>query len=240
MELIQVQELPATDGMHPFDRLITLLQRQDFTGAAIDAPFSLPKQFMERFGSHQGLLTKMRNIEYPSTRPFPDGVSFVKAVIGQNPPLEPPKPLRETERNCAPGINVRSTLWTGARPGAPMTAACLTLLAKTGVPIWPWSSHTKTGLLVEAFPAAQLVRWEMSANGYNGNTSEAREARDVIIKHLATRIFLPSALHELMRCSADALDAVLCGFAAIAVTKGIVAIPPTSVSIDEGWIAVHP
>jgi hypothetical protein len=43
-----------------------------------------------------------------------------------------------------------------------------------------------------------------------------------------------------MQDSADALDAVICGFAAIAVTRGTIAVPPMPIAIDEGWIAIHP
>jgi len=34
--------------------------------------------------------------------------------------------------------------------------------------------------------------------------------------------------------SADALDAVICGFAAIAVTRGTIAIQPMPIAVDEG------
>lgn len=65
------------------------------------------------------------------------------------------------------GVNVRSTLWNGPRGGAPFTVACLTLLHRTGRPIWPWCRDEKN-CLVEAFPAAQLRHWKLPFIGYNG------------------------------------------------------------------------
>ena len=39
--------------------------------------------------------------------------------------------------------------------------------------------------------------------------------------------------------SADALDAVICAFAAIAVTDGRLLHSPEPIAQEEGWIAIH-
>lgn len=238
--LQRVQELPTIYGDHPFQRLITMLRKKDYAAAGIDAPFAIPQPFIQTLGSYTALLAKVRSTVPGNGRPFPEGKSFVHAITGKTPPLTPPKPLRLTERQCSPGVNVRSTLWTGARPGAPMTAACLSLLASATCPIWPWQSPPESGILVEAFPAAQLATWGLEACGYNGPKTTAHTARSVIIKHLATRIQLPQVYTSCMQDCADALDAVICGFAAIALTQGTIAVPPMPIAEDEGWIAIHP
>jgi hypothetical protein len=139
--------------------------------------------------------------------------------------MESKKPLRETERAWSSGsgrkINVRSTLWAGPRGGAAMTAACLILLHKSPCPIWPWHEGTERGLLVEAFPAAQLCQWEMEFEGYNGDSPEALSKRAMLVALLSKLIEIPDgSLRREMEHSADALDAVLCAFAAIAVSTG--------------------
>ena len=53
------------------------------------------------------------------------------------------------------------------------------------------------------------------------------------------KIQLPPELEGQMASSADALDAVLCAFAGIAVTQGKLASAPAASAIVEGWIAVH-
>lgn len=124
---------------NPFERLIALLSERDFDAAAIDAPFSVPQDFVPG-GSHAELLNLVGRIPSEDNRPFPSGKAFREAVVREGPPLSSPKPLRRTDCywRCK-GVNVRSTLWNGRRPGAPMTAACMTLLRRSGCPLWPWS-----------------------------------------------------------------------------------------------------
>ena len=103
-----------------------------------------------------------------------------------------------------------------------MTSACLRLLASAGNPIWPWVSAPTPGLLVEAFPAAQLQQWALPWSGYNGTNSSALKQRERILESLAHRIAIEASAKSQLLESADALDAVLCAFAAIAVTDGAV------------------
>jgi hypothetical protein len=84
----------------------------------------------------------------------------------------------------------------------------------------------------------------MKFQGYNGpyrdpeKTRNAQNIRDEIVKGLEDRVNLGVFGHT-VRESTDALDAVLCCFAAIAVTRDQVACPPEcQVSCREGWISV--
>ena len=221
-----VQHL-AGDGV-PFSRLVQLLQNGGFEAAAIDAPFSIPARYLP--GTHRHLLQLVDSVPC-SERPFPESRAFLNAISSRNVPPEL-KPYRETENFWRhKGVNVRSTLWNGARPGAPMTAACLKLLARTQSPMWPWS--TGTGLLVEAFPAAQLYVWGFGTRSYSRDV----EARREIVNCLRPMVELEGR-SEILHSSPDALDAALCAFAAIAVTTGRLAHQPDG-PLEEDFIAVH-
>ena len=237
--LFRVQDLAGTTP--PFARLAALLRDGAYLAAGIDAPFSLPSGFMPR-GGHSGLLTQVHGLACKSKdRPFPEAREFVEAVTGRSHPLTPPKPYRETEHAWQKrGLNVRSTLWAGARGGAAMTAACLTLLAEANRPIWPWARES-AGLLVEAFPAAQLREWSLPHERYNGDDLGAIVARGDIIDGIRCRIRFGPRIEDLMRGSADALDAVLCSFAGMAISISEMRGNPdrTCACELEGFIAVH-
>jgi hypothetical protein len=232
-DLRPVQKIRG-DG-HPFARLVGYLSEGHFRAAAIDAPFSIPRQFVGP-GGHSQLLDHVQHICLDG-RPFPRGTQLVDIALTVA-PIKELKPLRATER-CwvARGVNTRSTLWAGARGGAPFAAACLKLIALSGRPCWPWVTAPR-GLLVEAFPAAQLRNWELPHVGYDGLPGVT--TRERIISDLVRRIDIPAVFLEEMSRSADALDAVLSAFAAVGVSEGIVRSPPSEFPRDEGWIAVHP
>lgn len=119
-----------------------------------------------------------------------------------------------------------------------MAAACLQLLHESGKPIWPWSPRTDRKLLVEAFPAAQLREWNLPYEAYNDTSDAAAvDNRSQIVEFLTGRLHI--ADRDPLMQSADALDAVLCAFAAIAVSEDELASEPLAGSSDEGWIAVH-
>jgi hypothetical protein len=101
-----------------------------------------------------------------------------------------------------------------------MTAACLTLLHEAGRPIWPWCSAESTGLLVEAYPAAQLHHWGLPHQGYGKPVQRAVRRR--IVEYVAKDISIEKNRATLEE-DPDALDAVLCAFAAIAVTNNCLA-----------------
>jgi hypothetical protein len=231
----RVQQLAGSGG--PFARLAKLLASGTFIAAAIDAPFSVPSQFVNRVGGHAGLV-KLVGSSAPTGRSFLRGADMVQLIAGTPPPLNPKKPLRATERWWTDlGVNTRSTMWAGARGGAPMTAACLTLLHQAARPAWPWSS-APSGLLVEAFPAAQLRTWSLPHRQYDGSTALAIANRKRIVKTLSKLLHVGTWASTLLG-SADALDAAVGAFAAIAIAK-LDPVPNTAGSCAEGCIAIHP
>lgn len=229
-----VQKLPGQE--QPFQRLVSLLKARDFNAAAIDAPFSVPCECLS-CGGHKALLEQVAGIERKN-RPFPVARDFVCRILAGR-KMSNKKPLRKTELAWSKKkINVRSTLWDGPRGGAAMTAACLTLLHYSQCPIWPWHQASEPGLLVEAFPAAQLCHWGMEFEGYNGDSEKARLKRAKLVASLSELIEISDAsLRKKIEESADALDAVLCAFAAIAVSTN--RLSRSSMPSDEGEIAVH-
>ncbi len=117
-----------------------------------------------------------------------------------------------------------------------MTAACLTLLGRVNRPVWPFEPASRAKLM-EAFPAAQLRQWDLPHQGY-GKPVEGAATRRAIVDRLAKRIAL-GPFEKLVLESADALDAVLCAYAAKAGTTGALRADPSPISRVEGWIAVH-
>jgi hypothetical protein len=235
LDLRRVQELPG-DGP-PFMRLVELLRAGDFAAAGIDAPFAPPDGWFA--GTREELLAAVRALPRDE-RPFATGARFVALLA---PALAPRgrHVHRSTEQLWRrQGINVRSVLWNGPRGGAPFAAACLTLLAECGASAWPWS-RAGAALLVETFPAAQLRAWDLPWFGYNGATDGARQNRQAIVTALvkSRNLVLTAAQKRILLSSADALDSVLCGFAARAVIADALAVPPDRTAAREGWIAVH-
>jgi len=233
VELRPVQQLPGSE--HPFERLVALLADGDYCAAGIDAPFSLPARHLPS----GGWLELLPAVDaFPTgSRPFAKGEELV-AYAGRNAPLRSPKPLRKTERAWADrGLNVRSTLFNENRGGAPFTVACLTLLARVGRPAWPWAADDR-GLLVEAFPACQLHQWDMPHKRYA--ESYPSPERNRILEQILLRIEIPDHLRAYCKCSADALDAVMCLFAAKAAFEGLATVGDAAAAEGEGWIAVHP
>ncbi len=237
----RVQELPG-DG-DPFDRLVGFLAGESYAAAGIDAPFSVPGPYVDRAGGHAALLALVGGRSTPG-RPFLRGSEMVRLIAGVE-PLRPPKPLRAADLFWSrQGVNIRSPLWTGARPGAPMTAACLTLLHRAQRPMWPWSrARTRRGLLVEAFPAGQLARWELPHTRYDGPSPAAVAMRREILDGVLRRrrsLRIGKWRTTLLGC-ADALDAFVCAFAALAASTSRASLPEDVASVKtEGWVAVHP
>jgi hypothetical protein len=233
--LMRVQELPGNE--HPLERLAALLREDDFETAAIDSPFSVPRKFIPPEG-YAGLLERIGSLSDPDGRPFCRSAAFVKAVAGVDPPLDPPQPMRSTDAYWRQkGLNVRSTLWAGTRGGAAMTAACFKLLHRAQRPIWPWVQESR-GLLVEAFPMAQLKQWGLPYDGYGKQDRKGELIRKLIIDEIRGRINL-GGFNELLLSSADALDSVLCAFSGVAVRTFNLAVLSDDSANLEGWIAVH-
>ncbi len=230
VELLPVQRLPGLGD--PFERLVDLLAEGRYRAAGIDAPFALPERHMPQEG-HTRLLEDLAAMLPAADRPFPRGAALLD-YARRRAPLASPKPARETERLHGA---TRSTLWNGARPGAPFAAACLTLLARARRPVWPWKDAQ--GMLVEAFPAAQLRAWGLPAANYA--SPEDRKTRASIVAHLeeTRRLIVDPADRRQMLASADALDAVLAAFGArAAANRTLLHEKPPNWRI-EGAIAVH-
>jgi hypothetical protein len=230
-ELQPVQRLPG--GEEPFERLVSLLKEGRFRAAAIDAPFSLPEAHLPP-GGHAQLLTDVGAMKPADDRPFPRGVALV-AYASSHAPISSAKPWRSTERQC--GALARSTLWNGARPGAPFTAACLTLLSRAQRPIWPWKDAP--GMLVEAFPAAQLRAWDLPNAGYGLPEEKPMRARIIAALEERQHLAIEPAFRKMMLASPDALDAVIAAFAGrAAANRRLRHDRPASWKL-EGAIAVH-
>jgi hypothetical protein len=237
--LQRVQQLPGQG--RPFARLADWLARGDYSAAAIDAPFSVPWWFFGRgCNDHPGLLEVVNQLPLEDTQDFPTGKAFVAALSGAI-PFPFTKPLRVTESYWqGRGVNTRSAVWSGARPGAPFASACIKLLAGAARPVWPWASAERSPLL-EAFPAAQLRHWGLPHVRYNGPSGQGN--REAIVADLLTNRGLQAsdAFQAVMQADADALDAVLSCYAARAVMRRhlAAALPPFDAWRLEGWIAVH-
>jgi hypothetical protein len=74
----QVQELSC--DVHPFDRLIQYLRETDFDAAAIDAPFSVPAEYLQP-RTHSELLELVGKAKLIDDRPFPCARDFVDLVL---------------------------------------------------------------------------------------------------------------------------------------------------------------
>jgi predicted nuclease with RNAse H fold len=229
VELIPVQALPGSGS--PFDRLVEFLKKDDVEVAAVDAPFSIPSAHARC--RHSDLIQRVRTMPNGPDRPFPMGQSILELA---NPDLlaRERKPLRQTEIFWAKRqVPTRSTMWNGRRGGAPFTAACLRLIERTGRPCWPWSDF-QPGILVEAFPAAQLSQWSLPHKGYSGLAG--RGTRECIVAKLRSRLHFDADMEALMIATPDALDAVIATFAAMAVAKGTVV--GFACAPEDGFIAV--
>lgn len=230
---VQKLEGQKLDGdSHPFDNLVALLSEGRYRAAAIDAPFCLPEAHMPP-GGHAQLLRDIAELPAADDRPFPRGADLV-AYATTHAPLTSAKPSRLTERQHHA---TRSTLWNGSRPGAPFAAACLTLIARSQRPVWPWKDAP--GMLVETFPAAQLKAWGLPHASYADD--EGRPTRAKIITHLEDVRHLmidPTHRRDMLR-SADALDAVLAAFGAKAAANRRLKFEKPANWKTEGAIAIH-
>jgi hypothetical protein len=233
-DVCRVQDLPGDQA--PFDRLVRFLNATDFIVAGIDAPLAPPKGYFD--GGRAALLAAVQALPC-CARPFPGGAQLVKLLA---PALAPRgRHVHRATENVwrRRGINVRSVLWNGPRGGAPFAAASFTLVAATGLAVWPWAAADQGRVLAETFPAAQLRSWGLPWFGYNGNMSAARRQRRTIVRSIAERLEMAPHLEKRLLASADALDSVLCALAARAVSTDALAVPPGAESAEEGWIAVH-
>src|SRR5438876_1273996 len=111
-DLFRVQRCMNTfRAEHPFEALGQFLRQTDFVAAGIDAPFSIPKEYVPKQGYGE-LLNRTASIGCKN-RPFPRGADFLlnlgTAIGVENLPVRGRKSYRETEEWWRRrGINVRS------------------------------------------------------------------------------------------------------------------------------------
>ncbi|MFI4935975.1 MAG: DUF429 domain-containing protein [Caulobacterales bacterium] len=221
----------------PFERLGALLRQSDLV-AAIDASFSVPKvqaADAEQLWATVAALPRGR-------RPFAEGRKLVDA-LSPGAGVHGAKLYRQVEEEWRKqGLNVRSGLWCGPRGGAAFSVACMTLLAGHPGPIWPFRAGGEGATLAETYPAAQLLTWGLSPIGYNGAGKAATAARLAILETLVRNLGLRASDEHFKLCAsnADALDAVICAYAAAALAQGRHPrkLPPAARS--EGWIVLDP
>lgn len=240
--LMPVQQL---DGLEPpFTRLSRLLATS--TGhVGIDAPFAIPRGF----GPPPPALWSDLDRQSEPKRPFASGLALLRLAFGEviptsGPELKPygKKHFRATEQTWTRGVATRSTLWDGPRGGAAFAVAAMTMLARHPGPIWPFREGGAGRTLIEAFPAAQLRHWGLSPRLYASDKPDARDNRQTIVRHLRAdrALALTPELENLCLDHVDALDAVLCCYAALAVATGQLADEPDeALARIEGHIAVH-
>lgn len=228
-DLRRVQDLAGS--IDPFGRLAALLARGDFSGAGIDAPFSVPAS-VAGTRTHANLLTAVGAAKRESNRAFPTAQALLDTLA---PRFAAKKTYRRSDNHWrSEGLNVRSTTWSKPRGGAPMTAACMELLARASPPIWPFVPWA-AGAVVEAYPAAQLLTWGLPHAAYgrvgDGAEGDRRRAGD------ASR---PRGAHHDTRQQRRRPRRVVCAFAprAAATDSLVHAIDDQHAADVEGWIAV--
>jgi hypothetical protein len=232
--LVPVQDLSSS--LHPFSALADFVNGLEEGYVGIDAPFSLPAEFI----SEGGVLAWQEVARLtPVDRPFPRGGQLVGA-FAPNLPSRGAKVFRETEKYwISKGVNVRSTTWAGPRGGAPFAVACMTLLAGLRGSVWSLTDG-QGAVIVEAFPAAQLRHWGLPFTQYSGREHPALMNRRSILVGMEERGLLIDP-RDRLKCEAspDALDAVVCMFAGIAVAIRQVAVAPGKEAKKEGHIVVR-
>jgi hypothetical protein len=239
--LAPVQALPGVEP--PFARLQALLA--DGTGfAAIDAPLAIPAGY----GPPPEELWRALDAAERGKRDFAQGRALLDIAFGTDVPRSKAgkpdgrKLYRATEQTWRDRrVETRSTLWNGARGGAPFSVAAMTLLARHSGPIWPFRIGDLGRTLVEGFPAAQLCQWGLASPGYAKGDAAGRDKRLRIVARLmaAHGLTFADGLEALCLDHVDALDAVLCCYCALAVATGRLADPPGPAAAQEGHIAVH-
>lgn len=233
-DLRRVRELEGS-AARPFQRLVERLRRRDFAAAGIDAPFSLPASTLSGLDRRE-VLCAVDALEC-GKRPFPEAGKLIATFLPEAVP-NGTKLYRQTEKNWKDrSVEARSTTFWKHRGGAPFTAAAMKLLAAVEGPVWPWT-RSKDGLLVEAFPAAQLRALDLPHNRYSKDNAAALAVRNTILEGLEERGLDFGSFRDRALSSPDALDAVIASLAGVAVVRGELDQQPTEAALKEGWIAV--
>lgn len=232
VELMPVQALEPAGA--PFDNLVALLRAGRYRAAGIDAPFSFPDPHFP-VGGYDQLLAEVGALAPASDRPFPRGPDLI-ALAETYAAKQSAKPHRATERQWS-AATPRSTLWWKPRGGAPFAAACMTLLHRAGRPVWPWKDGP--GMLVEAFPAAQLRAWDLPHSNYTSEEAKPVRARIIAAIERRQQIDISASDRREMLRTPDALDAFIATFAGRAAANRTLKREKPPSWRTEGAIAVH-
>ena len=127
----------------------------------------------------------MRELPNAPDRPFPSGNSIV--VLGETVASKArAKPLRETEAYWADrGVNVRSTMWDGARGGRAIDRCMFATFGASRTPMLALGRRSKREYWLR-HSAAQLRHWGLPHQCYSG-TDDAG-VRETILEGIRKRI----------------------------------------------------
>ncbi|HVM99131.1 MAG TPA: DUF429 domain-containing protein [Caulobacteraceae bacterium] len=230
-----LRPVQALEGAgEPFERLLALLSAASGF-AAIDAPFSLPR---DQAASAPMLWAQAAHFARAG-RPFGRAAEFLAQTL-----TEPGRFGIKAYRACDEvwrrrGVDAPSALWSGPRGAAAAAVAVMTLLHRRGGPVWPVRAGGDGAVLVEAFPAAQLATWSLDFR-YHGRRPKAAAARAHLLAALIIDhgLKISDRLAELCLGSPDALDAVICLYAAKTLADGRHPRKLPATARSEGWIVV--
>jgi hypothetical protein len=198
------------------DRITALIATVDKLG--IDTPLGWPVAFADAVSQHS------RNGSWPSSYSHADTTAmryrrtdlWVWKALQASPPLSV-----STDRIALPAMRAAALLARLPRP-APIDG---------------------TGVIVEAYPAAALRRWELPWRKYKHKDNA--EARRALIERLTTRtaewLTIPPSDLECCRANDDAFDALLAALIARAAALRLVEPIPDceqGAARREGWIAL--
>jgi hypothetical protein len=242
IQLDRLQDFFPSGPLLPVQSLANFLEAGSFTCAAIDAPFSLPAVAMPKQGFLE-LLKEVRALKIEEGRWIPRGHQLIEIAQRRIPSLEDRGSKRYPRLVEKEFSASRTPLWGGPRPGAPFTVACLWLLANANVRhLWGGEKDASKARVVEAYPAGQLAHWRWPSKNYDGMKGDAPQARKSIVQKLkcSWSIEISDQAQFALEASADALDSLICAFAARAASMGIAEKLPAIPQNTEGWISIHP
>jgi Protein of unknown function (DUF429) len=182
---------------------------------AIDAPFGWPSPFIDALNEYR------QTGSWPRDRrdwgPFRDSLTMraTDHVVSHGRPLSvATDKLGITAMRCAGLLQD----WSGTTP-----------IDRTGA-----------GRFVEVYPAAALLRWGLSADGYRGSLHQT--TRERLLEQILAALpglEVDDAARRLCVKSDDAFDALIAALAGRAATLGLTDGPPRGsgeVAVEEGWI----
>ncbi len=231
-ELLRPQSIPGSGT--PFQNLAKILKTGEFEAVGIDAPLSVPIEFLPE-GKHQRLVETIVNLG-DGESDFPSGKLLIEKLVSAEHLPYGIKKFRKTEELWRRKVSTRSALWAGPRGGTGLLSAAIILMHQTNRQLWPL--HQRENLLLEVFPAAQLHQWGLPTVRYDGSDTTARKNREIICNGIAAKISGLDTWREILLDSGDALDAVVGLFGVAAMLTGKLVSESERDYLEEGWIGV--